>query len=107
VSYHVLVHRDGRSTRFVDDTRNAWHAGRSRWRDVDGVNRISLGLAFANRQDGKEALTPEQLEAGRAWVRHWLATYPIEDVVTHAMVSPGRKSDPERAPNFSLVTLCE
>lgn len=107
VSYHVLIHRDGTSTRFVDDSRNAWHAGRSRWKDVEGVNRVSLGLAFSNKHDGKEALTAEQLETARAWIGHWRAIHPIEDVVTHSMVSPRRKFDPERAPNFNLAALCD
>lgn len=106
VSYHVLIHRDGTSTRFVEDARNAWHSGKSVWRDVVGVNRISLGLSFSNRQDGKEALTSDQLATARAWIAHWRAIHPIEEVVTHTMVSPGRKFDPERAPNFALAALC-
>jgi N-acetylmuramoyl-L-alanine amidase len=102
VSYHVLIHRDGTSTRFVDDGANAWHAGRSEWRGVVGVNRISLGLAFANKNDGREALTAAQVVTARQWVAHWMSRYPIEDVTTHARVSPGRKDDPERCPQFDL-----
>jgi N-acetylmuramoyl-L-alanine amidase len=106
VSYHVLVHRDGTSTRFVRDDRNAWHAGRSAWEGLTGLNRWSLGLAFANRNDGREALTPEQIAAGLAWCRYWALHYPtLEGILTHAMVSPGRKSDPETAPNFDLSTF--
>jgi N-acetylmuramoyl-L-alanine amidase len=103
VSYHVLIHRDGTATRFVGDGDTAWHSGRSAWNGVVGVNRISLGLALANRQDGHEALTDAQRETARRWLAYWQQLYPtIEAVVTHTMVSPGRKSDPERAPNFDL-----
>jgi N-acetylmuramoyl-L-alanine amidase len=106
VSYHALIHRDGTSTRFVGDQENAWHAGRSEWRGVVGVNRISLGLAFSNRNDGIEPLTDAQIATAKRWVTYWTRLYPsIAAVVTHTQVSPGRKSDPDRAPNFSLLTF--
>ena len=104
VSYHVLLHRDGTATRFVPDDRKAWHAGKSRYRSLAGVNPYSLGLAFSNRNDGKEALTDAQLTAAHQWVTHWRRTYPtIREVLTHQMVSAPRKNDPEKAPNFDLT----
>jgi N-acetylmuramoyl-L-alanine amidase len=105
VSYHVLIHRDGTTTRFVADDRTAWHAGRSQWQGVSGVNGISLGLAFANRQDGKEAITPAQYSTARAWVSYWRRHHGAVAVVTHADVSPGRKSDPHRAPNWAITEV--
>jgi N-acetylmuramoyl-L-alanine amidase len=102
-SYHILLHRDGSSTRLVDDERKAWHAGKSRWGTITDLNPCSLGLAFANRQDGKEPLRPIQIEQAQAWIRHWRHWYPtIVEVVTHQMVAPTRRNDPRGAPNFFL-----
>lgn len=103
VSYHVEVDRDGTGYRFVEDTERAWAVGKSEWKQFRGLNRISLSAAFANRNDGKEPLTPLQIAWMVRMIAHWRARHPlIESVVTHAMVSPGRKFDPIRAPNFRL-----
>ncbi len=103
-SYHALIHRDGWVTRLVPDERKAWHAGRSEWNGIRDVNDISLGLSFSNRNDGQERLTDAQLDIAKAVVQYWRGRYDIEAVVTHTMVARpvGRKTDPERAPNFRL-----
>lgn len=100
VSYHILVHRDGTTTRFVPDARSAWACGKSEWGGLVGLNRHSLSLAFANRHDGKEPLTAAQIATAAAWCDHWRTVYPITDVLTHADISPSRKSDPHHIPNF-------
>jgi N-acetylmuramoyl-L-alanine amidase len=103
VSYHLLVHRDGTSTRFVPDDRAAWACGSSEWQGVKGLNRHTLSLAFANRHDGTEALTPAQKAAARYHIARWRELHPtIEGVLTHRMVSPHRKSDPHQIPDFAL-----
>lgn len=102
VSYHALIHRDGWVSRIVPDERRAWHAGKSRWQDVTDVNGASLGLAFANRHDGKEPLTSAQVDIAQAVVQYWRQRYDIDAVVGHRDVAPQRKSDPYLAPNFRL-----
>ena len=102
VSYHALIGRDGTLYQIVDLKKRAWHAGKSHWNGKTNVNDFSLGLAFANRHDGKEKLTEAQMAVGIATVQAWAGRYPIEAVVTHAMIAPGRKKDPELIPNFRL-----
>lgn len=102
VSYHALVHRDGWVSRIVPDDRRAWHAGKSKWQDIADVNGASLGLAFANRHDGKEPLTSAQLDIAQAVVQYWRQRYDIDAVVGHRDVAPQRKTDPYLAPNFRL-----
>lgn len=104
VSYHILVHRDGSLTRFVTDDQAAWACGVSAWGGIVGLNRHSLSLAFASRHDGKERLTYAQIDAAMGQVEEWRSRYPtVQAVLTHAMISPGRKSDPDRIPNFNLA----
>lgn len=103
VSYHALIGRNGAIYKCVDMRSRAWHAGKSEWNGVSDVNGISIGLAFCNRHDGKEALTPAQLATGLAYVTTLARDYPtLEAVVTHMDIAPGRKTDPTNTPGFSL-----
>ena len=101
-SYHVFVARDGTAYRLVDDERRAWHAGKSAWPGYKDVNAQSLGLSFANRHDDTEALTPAQVVTGKAVMAGWRAKYAIKDIVTHADVAPGRKTDPLHIVGFRI-----
>ncbi len=107
VSYHYLVGRDGTVYELVGPSRQAWHAGKSEWRGVPHCNAYSIGVAWSNRHDGVEPLTGAQLKAMRELL-DWLAEqYPtLTEVVTHADVSPGRKTDPEGCPTFYKPDWC-
>ncbi len=119
VSYHILIGRKGTKYRCVPDTRRAWAVGYSAWRGARNINGISLSVAFANRNDGTEPLTPEQIASCKEVIAHWRNIWHIEDVTTHKIVSrwkdgkelrlnphtgkmERRKHDPESAPNFDL-----
>lgn len=103
VSYHGLVHRDGSVTRFVPDHEAAWACGESRWAGLHYLNRHSLSLAFSNRHDWKEPITAAQKTTAQRLIAAWRHAHPtIEDVLTHAMIAPGRKTDPDQAPGFLL-----
>lgn len=101
-SYHVFVARDGTAYRLVDDERRAWHAGKSAWPGYKDVNSQSLGLSWANRHDDTEPLTPAQVATGKAVIAAWRAKYAIKDIVTHADVAPGRKTDPLHVVGFRV-----
>lgn len=106
VSYHVLIGRQGQVYTIVPESRRAWHAGKATWEGHADVNGCSLGLAFANRHDGTEALTPLQIASAQSVVAEWRQKYPgIRAVVTHADVAlpKGRKDDPLRSPGFALA----
>lgn len=97
VSYHYVIGRAGEIARLVDERGRAWHAGVSSWRGRANCNDYSIGVAFSNRGPGSgEAYTDEQYAAGARLVagimeRHGLH---LDSIVTHAEVSPGRKTDP-------------
>lgn len=99
-SYHVLIGRDGRCYRFVEDAKMAWHA--------KGHNRDSLGLAFSNRNNSKEPLTVTQITVAKGLIQRWLRGIPtIKTITTHKDVDPARKTDPYGAPNFQLAEFKE
>lgn len=96
VSYHYLIGRDGRLWQFVADQSKAWHAGKSVLDGRENVNDFSIGVSFANAQDG-EPLTGAQVAKAEHLVA-WLCRehrIPVTRIVTHKLISPGRKTDPE------------
>src|SRR4051812_35365232 len=68
VSYHVIVDRYGAIWDLVSVEHRAWHAGVSSFCARPGVNDYSIGLSFANKNDGVEPYTEEQYEVGAALV---------------------------------------
>jgi N-acetylmuramoyl-L-alanine amidase len=104
VSYNYLISRDSVVYQCVADADRAWHAGRSSFRGRANCNDYALGVAFANNQKG-EAFTEAAIDAGvelcaLLCLRH---NIPLDRITTHAVVSPGRKTDP--GPLFSLATF--
>lgn len=89
VSYHVLIDRDGTAYRFVEVTQRAWHAGKSIYERRNDVNNFSIGLSFANKNDGVEPYTDVQYDVGAALVAGWMKVYPAistRRITTHAII---------------------
>lgn len=95
VSYHYIVGRKGTVYQLVQDERRAWHAGISTWNGRANCNDYSIGVALSNRGDG-EAYTPDQYAslAGLCVILMQRWNIPLERLVGHCHVSPGRKTDP-------------
>lgn len=60
VSAHVVIDRDGKITQLVPFNRVAWHAGKSQWKGMSGLNQFAIGIEFAN--PGK------LVKSGNGWV---------------------------------------
>jgi len=92
VSAHFLVRRDGRLFQFVPCTRRAWHAGASSWRGRERCNDFSIGIEL----EGTDTLayTRRQYRTLGRIIRALARRYPIEEVVGHGDIAPGRKTDP-------------
>ena len=54
-SAHVVIERDGSVIQCVPFTKVAWHAGRSRWGNLIGLNQHSIGIELANWGNLKSA----------------------------------------------------
>ena len=101
VSSHFLIRRDGELLQFVPCSERAWHAGASCWRAVEGCNDFSIGIELegtddAPYEDAQYATLNVLLDALRV-------RYPIEDVVGHSDIAPGRKTDPGVAFDWTRV----
>ena len=102
--YHFLIERDGSVIASTPLGRTAYHAGVSAWpvpaRGVPSrgsVNGRSVGVAFANRNDG-EPVTAAQIASARDLARLLSARYPALKSpaahIRHRDCAPGRKTDP-------------
>src|SRR5262249_7622079 len=93
-SCHLFVSRAGRVTRLVGDRVHAWHGGASWWRGTNDVNSMTLGMEIANRNDG-EPYTEAQYHRVAEIVAYYCAQgLSLNDVVSHAEIAAGRKTDP-------------
>ncbi|MBI5331708.1 MAG: 1,6-anhydro-N-acetylmuramyl-L-alanine amidase AmpD [Betaproteobacteria bacterium] len=92
VSAHFFIRRDGELIQFVPCGLRAWHAGASHWQGRERCNDFSMGIEL----EGTDA--QPFTEAQYATLNRLLATlraaYPIEAVIGHSDIAPGRKTDP-------------
>jgi AmpD protein len=92
VSSHFFIRRDGEVIQFVPCALRAWHAGASRWRGRERCNDFSIGVEL----EGSDLIPFRlaQYDALAALTQELRARYPIEDIVGHSDIAPGRKTDP-------------
>lgn len=96
VSAHFLICRDGRVIQFASCLRRAWHAGVSQWRGRPRCNDYSLGIELEGGD--AEDFTEAQYAGLDALLARLAAAYPLDELVGHADIAPGRKTDP--GPHF-------
>lgn len=92
VSAHFFIRRDGRLVQFVPTHCRAWHAGISAWRGRERCNDFSLGIELEGCDE--QPFTPIQYIRLARLIRILRREFSIEDIVGHADIAPGRKTDP-------------
>lgn len=96
VSAHYLIGRDGAIVQLVDESRRAWHAGKSWWGGNTDLNSASIGIELDNT--GDEPFAEAQMVALLALLDELSARHriPWANYLGHGDVAPGRKVDPSR-----------
>lgn len=106
VSCHYLIDTDGTIFQLVDESKRAWHAGVSAWRELSDLNSASLGIELQNQ--GDEPYPPPQIKAlselARSISQRWPHIHP-EALLAHADIAPSRRKDP--GPLFPWRELAE
>ncbi len=107
VSCHYLVDEDGQVLRLVEEAKRAWHAGRSCWRGIRGVNDASIGIEIVNpgHEFGYRPFPKAQMDAVVPLLagiveRHQI---PRANVVGHSDIAPARKQDPGELFDWALL----
>ena len=101
VSAHFLIRRDGALIQFVGCLGRAWHAGASAWQGRERCNDFSIGIELEGTDESAYAAAQYTMLA--RLIRVLRRTFPIDDIVGHADVAPGRKTDP--GPAFDWARL--
>ncbi|MEZ5607839.1 MAG: 1,6-anhydro-N-acetylmuramyl-L-alanine amidase AmpD [Burkholderiaceae bacterium] len=101
VSAHFFIRRDGRLWQFVSADARAWHAGVSVHRGRTNCNDYSVGIELEGLEGG--AFEPAQYASLASLCRDLRRHYPIDAIVGHEHIAPGRKFDP--GPGFDWHAL--
>jgi len=72
-SAHLVIDRDGSMVQMVAFNRRAWHAGKSQWGNLSGMNQYSIGIELVNA--GKLSKN-----ANGQWLTWSKKVIPSEDV---------------------------
>ena len=92
VSAHFFIRRDGSLIQFVPCTQRAWHAGVSNWQGRERCNDFSIGIELEGTDD--LPFTDAQYATLVPLLATLKTAYPIQAVVGHSDIAPGRKTDP-------------
>jgi AmpD protein len=92
VSAHFVIRRSGEVVQFVGVEQRAWHAGVSSWRGRGNCNDYSLGIELEGLEGDR--FEPAQYRALARLLRAARRRWPLQEVVGHEHVAPGRKRDP-------------
>lgn len=104
VSAHAVIHRDGGLTQYVPFSERAWHAGESSYCGRSACNDFSIGIELEGTDDlPYEAAQYRALAELVAVLRRTYPSLRDADLVGHADIAPGRKTDP--GPSFDWETL--
>lgn len=101
VAAHFLLRRDGELVQFVSCGQRAWHAGVSSWRGRENCNDFSIGIELEGCDE--HAFEDAQYLALDRLLAELVRRHPIEAIVGHSDIAPGRKTDP--GPCFDWARL--
>ena len=98
VSTHYLINKKGSVIRMVDEEKTAWHAGKSKWKNLINLNSKSIGIELVNNghQFGYENFSKKQISNLIFLCKVLIKKYKIkkQNIVGHSDIAPLRKKDP-------------
>ena len=77
VSSHYLIDRRGITIQMVNDKNIAWHAGKSRWKKLNSLNKYSIGIELHNpgHEHGYKKFPLNQLKSLRFLLKKLIKKY--------------------------------
>jgi len=92
VSAHLHIDREGKIVQLAKFNQVCYHAGKSTWDGLNGLNNYSIGIELQN--NGVQDYTAIQLAVCLQVSKSLVSHYKLKDVLGHEQVSPKRKIDP-------------
>jgi len=98
VSSHYLIKNNGNILTLVPDLYEAWHAGRSSWKNYRSLNQNSIGIEITNpgHEFGYKKFSKNQISSLLKLSKFLIKKYKIssKNILGHSDIAPGRKKDP-------------
>ena len=98
VSSHYFIKKNGEIMILVPENYIAWHAGKSRWKKFNFLNKNSIGIEIQNpgHSHGYKEFSKHQIYALKRLLKFLMKNYKItkENVLGHSDIAPERKKDP-------------
>ena len=98
VSAHYFIKKNGFVLNLVPPLYEAWHAGKSSWKNFKSLNRYSIGVEIQNsgHNNKYENFSRKQIISTKKLLGHLIKKYNVDlkNVLGHSDISPDRKKDP-------------
>ena len=98
VSAHYLIDEDGEVYSLVDESKRAWHAGVSSWKEKTDINSRSIGIEIVNpgHEFGYRSFPDKQIQSTIVLSKEIIKHNSIlnKNIVGHSDIAPNRKTDP-------------
>ena len=98
VSAHYLIKKNGKILNLVPDLYEAWHAGKSNWKNIQSLNRYSIGIEIQNsgHENLYEKYSNKQMNSVKKLLRFLTKKYRVncKNILGHSDIAPSRKKDP-------------
>ncbi len=104
VSCHYLIDPSGICYQLVDDSKRAWHAGKSYWRGYVDLNSRSFGIELVN--SGNENYPEAQMKSLTRLLKYLIGSFKLnpKNVLGHSDIAPSRKLDPGKWFNWKKLS---
>ncbi len=98
VSAHYFIKRNGQIINLVPDLYEAWHAGKSSWKNFKSLNKYSIGIEIQNQGHSLkyEKFSKKQIISLKKLLKILIEKYKVnlENILGHSDIAPERKKDP-------------
>mgnify|MGYP001161442685 CR=1 FL=1 len=98
VSAHFLITKKGQIIKMVEEKNVAWHAGKSKWKNLINLNNCSIGIELVNKghRFGYENFSNKQISKLIILCKYLIKKYKINqtNILGHSDIAPLRKIDP-------------
>tara|TARA_B100000787_G_scaffold23098_1_gene15528 strand:+ start:3814 stop:4557 length:744 start_codon:yes stop_codon:yes gene_type:complete len=98
VSSHYLIKNNGNILTLVPDLYEAWHAGKSSWKNYKSLNQNSIGIEITNpgHEFGYKKFSKKQISSLLKLSKFLIKRYKInpKNILGHSDIAPQRKKDP-------------
>jgi len=98
VSSHYFIKKNGEILNLIPDLYEAWHAGKSKWKNYNSLNKYSIGIEIHNSGHNYfcENYSSNQIRSLKILLKKLIKNYKVKkkNILGHSDISPDRKKDP-------------